>query len=175
MKLLAYLLTSFAIFAAPAISAHAAGETPAAAPGQPLKLDPAKGQAQYGAVCAACHGADGNSTVPLQPKLAGQHPEYLVKQMLEFKDGKRNDPVMKGFASQLSEPDMRNIAAWLHSQQPKDGFAKDKNLVFIPMWNEFIGSDGKPNDSLYVEDKLHNNAEGYKIRTRIIKGYLEGK
>ena len=53
--------------------------------------------------------------------------------------------------------------------------AKDKNLVFIPMWNEFIGSDGKPNDSLYVEDKLHNNAEGYKIRTRIIKGYLEGK
>ena len=131
MKLLAYLLTSFAIFAAPAISAHAAGETPAAAPGQPLKLDPAKGQAQYGAVCAACHGADGNSTVPLQPKLAGQHPEYLVKQMLEFKDGKRNDPVMKGFASQLSEPDMRNIAAWLHSQQPKDGFAKDKNLVAL--------------------------------------------
>jgi hypothetical protein len=57
----------------------------------------------------------------------------------------------------------------------KDFIAKDKNLGFIPMWNEFIGSDGKPNDSLYVEDKLHNNAAGYKIRVRIVKGFLEGK
>ena len=52
---------------------------------------------------------------------------------------------------------------------------KDKNLVFIPMWLEFLGSDGKPNDALYVEDKLHNNAAGYKIRTRIVKEILEGK
>ena len=57
----------------------------------------------------------------------------------------------------------------------RDFIAKDKNLVFIPMWNEFIGSDGKPNDSLYVEDKLHNNAAGYKIRVQIVKPYLEGK
>ena len=67
----------------------------------------------------------------------GAHPaqagrpasEYLVKQLLEFKDDKRKDPVMKGFASMLSEPDMKNIAAWLHAQKPKDGFAKDKDLV----------------------------------------------
>lgn len=55
----------------------------------------------------------------------------------------------------------------------KDFIAKDKSLVFVPMWNEFIGSDGKPNDSLYVEDKLHNNAAGYKIRIRVLKPYLE--
>ena len=55
----------------------------------------------------------------------------------------------------------------------KNFIAKDKNLVFIPMWNEFIGPDGKPNDSLYVEDKLHNNAAGYKIRTRVVKSYLK--
>jgi hypothetical protein len=57
----------------------------------------------------------------------------------------------------------------------KDFIAKDKNLVFIPMWNEFLGPDGKPNDSLYVEDKLHNNEAGYKIRVRIVKAILEAK
>lgn len=57
----------------------------------------------------------------------------------------------------------------------KDFVAKDKNLGFIPMWNEFIGPDGRPNDALYVEDKLHNNAAGYKIRTRIVKEYLQAR
>ena len=123
MKLLASLLTA-AIFAAPAFPAFSAGETPA-------KVDAAKGQASYGAVCAACHAADGNSTIPLQPKLAGQHPEYLVKQLREFKDGKRNDPVMKGCASSLSDGDMKNIAAWLHTQAPKNGFSKDKDLIAL--------------------------------------------
>ena len=131
MKLLASLLTTFAIFAAPAFSAQAAGDSPAPATGQTIKLDLAQGEAKYGAVCAACHGADGNSSVPLQPKLAGQHPEYLVKQLQEFKDGKRSDPVMKGFASQLTEIDMKNIAGWLHKQKPKDGFAKNKETLAL--------------------------------------------
>ncbi len=59
------------------------------------------------------------------------------------------------------------------NQLVKDFISKGKNLVFIPMWQEFIGPDGKPNDALYVEDKLHNNAEGYKIRTRIVKEFLD--
>src|SRR2546427_12493622 len=73
-------------------SAFSAGEAPAA-PAQPkaAKADLAKGEASYTAVCAACHAADGNSTIPLQPKLAGQHPEYLVKQLLEFKGDKRKE------------------------------------------------------------------------------------
>ncbi len=61
------------------------------------------------------------------------------------------------------------------NQLVKDIVAKDKKLGFIPIWDEFIGPDGKPNDALFVEDKLHHNAEGYKIRTRIVKGYLTGE
>jgi len=121
MKLLASLLTSAAL-AAPALPAFAAGDTPA-------KPDLVKGQASFEAVCAACHGADGNSTIVLNPKLAQQHPEYLLKQLHDFKDDKRADPVMKGFATMLSDEEMRNITAWLATQPAKNGFATDKNLV----------------------------------------------
>jgi cytochrome c553 len=60
-------------------------------------------------VCAACHGADGNSVITLNPKLAGQHPEYLVKQLTEFKSGKRANAVMSGMAAMLSDEDMKNV------------------------------------------------------------------
>ena len=60
------------------------------------KPDLAKGEAKFAAVCAACHAADGNSTVPANPKLAQQHPEYLLKQLQEFKSGKRANAVMQG-------------------------------------------------------------------------------
>jgi cytochrome c553 len=58
-------------------------------------------------VCAACHGADGNSAIRGNPKLAQQHPEYLVKQLQEFKSGKRNNAIMQGFASMLTDEDMK--------------------------------------------------------------------
>lgn len=119
-------LAAFLITAVLAASASAAD-----APAAPAKPDPAKGGASYGAVCAACHGADGNSSVPLQPSLAQQHPEYLVKQLLEFKSGVRKDPIMVGFAGMLSEQDARNIAAWLATQKEKPGFAKEKDLVML--------------------------------------------
>jgi len=95
------------------------------------KADLAKGSASYAAVCAACHAADGNSTVPVQPSLAQQHPEYLFKQLVEFKSGVRKDPVMQGFAATLSEQDARNIAGWLASQKAKPGFAKEPALVML--------------------------------------------
>ncbi len=98
---------------------------------QDKKPDLAKGAASYTAVCAACHGADGNSGTPENPKLAGQHPQYLVKQLQEFKSGKRNNAVMKGFATTLSDDDMVNISHWLAGQQPKPGFAKEKDLVAL--------------------------------------------
>lgn len=123
MKLLASLLTA-AVLAAPALPAFAAGETPA-------KPDLVKGQASFEAVCAACHGADGNSTIVVNPKLAQQHPEYLLKQLHDFKDDKRVDPVMKGFAMMLSEEEMANITAWLAKQPAKNGFATDKELVVL--------------------------------------------
>lgn len=97
--------------------------------GQAAKPDLNKGAALYGQVCVACHAADGNSSIPANPKLAQQHPEYLVKQLAEFKEGKRDNAVMKGFAAAMSEQDMRNVAAWLATQKAKPGFARDKELV----------------------------------------------
>jgi cytochrome c553 len=93
--------------------------------------DLVKGAASFAAVCAACHGVDGNSGIPANPKLAQQHPEYLMEELENFKEGKRANAVMKGFASALSEADMRNIAYWLAGQKAKLGFAKDKALVAL--------------------------------------------
>jgi cytochrome c553 len=97
-------------------SAHAAG-------------DPAKGQAIVGKVCAACHGFDGNSFLPANPSLAGQHEEYLLKQLTEFKAGARNSPIMAPMVATLTADDMRNLAAYYASQTPKQMGAKDKDLV----------------------------------------------
>jgi cytochrome c553 len=122
--LVACVMPSFAADAAKPAAAKA--EAPKAA-----KPDLAKADANYAAVCLACHGVDGNSAIAANPKLAGQHPEYLVKQLQEFKSGKRNNAVMKGFASTLSDDDMRNMAYWANSKKPKAGFAKDKELVAL--------------------------------------------
>jgi cytochrome c553 len=118
--------------AAPAggASAPAAAAAPAA-PAKPGKPDLVKGEASFTAVCAACHGADGNSGTPVNPKLSQQHPEYLVKQLQEFKAGKRKNAIMQGFAAALSDDDMRNIAYWATSKKAKPGFAKDKELVVL--------------------------------------------
>jgi cytochrome c553 len=112
-------------------AAGAASHAAAAPAPKEAKADPNQGAAKFGSVCAACHGADGNSAAPANPKLAQQHPEYIVKQLQEFKSGKRASPIMQGFASQLSDADMKNIAAWAASQKAKPGFAKDKELVTL--------------------------------------------
>lgn len=96
---------------------------------QTIKPDLGKGAATFGQVCVACHAADGNSATPANPKLAQQHPEYLIKQLQEYKSGKRDNAIMKGFASALSDDDMRNISYWLASQKATPGFAQDKELV----------------------------------------------
>ena len=71
------------------------------------------------AVCAACHGADGNSANAMWPKLAGQHAAYLVKQLKDFKSGARKDPMMAPMAKPLSDQDMENLAAYYASQKQK--------------------------------------------------------
>lgn len=118
MKLPASLLMAAAA-AALSLNVHA----------QPAKPDLAKGAAVYGNVCVACHAADGNSTTPANPKLAGQHPEYLIKQLQEYKSGKRANAIMQGMAATLSDDDMRNVSYWLASQKPAPGFASDAALV----------------------------------------------
>ncbi len=138
MKLIAQLLIAATAAASPLFAFASDAAAPAAehasAPAahtatKEVKPDLAKGEASFGAVCAACHGADGNSGTPANPKLAQQHPEYLVKQLQEFKSGKRNNAIMKGFASTLSDEDMRNIAYWVGSKKAKPGSATDKTLV----------------------------------------------
>ena len=68
-------------------------------------------------VCAACHGADGNSAIALNPKLAGQHPEYLHKQLINFKEGKRANAVMAGMVANLTPDDMKGLAAYFAGQK----------------------------------------------------------
>jgi cytochrome c553 len=81
------------------------------------------------AVCAACHGADGNSAGPTFPKLAGQVPGYIAKQLADFKSGKRKDPTMAGMAAPLTPEDMQNLDAYYASLKPKPGAATDKKLA----------------------------------------------
>ncbi|WP_280152864.1 c-type cytochrome [Piscinibacter sp. XHJ-5] len=125
MKSAARLLSGLLLLAF-AATASAADAAPAAA-----KPDLGKGQAKSNEVCVSCHTNDGSRGAPANPILQGQHPEYLVKQLTEFKGDKRPSPIMKGFASQLSEQDMKNVAAFYASKQAKPGFAKNKELVTL--------------------------------------------
>lgn len=86
--------------------------------------DAEKAKATATAVCGACHGADGNSAVSLYPKLAGQHPEYIAKQLKNFKSGERNNAIMGGMAAALSPEDMDNLGAYFGSQAAKTQTAK---------------------------------------------------
>ncbi len=111
------------VLAAFAISANAEEAKPAAKP------DLARGQAKSTEVCAACHTNDGSRGSPANPILQGQHPEYIVKELTDFKEGKRVNPVMQGFAATLTPEDIKNVAAFYASKQAKPGFAKNKDLV----------------------------------------------
>jgi cytochrome c553 len=80
--------------------------------------DAAKGQKKAAEVCAACHGADGaKPSAPDQPVLAGQYYDYLVRALSDYKIGRRTNPIMKGFAGQLSKQDIQDLAAWFSSQK----------------------------------------------------------
>ncbi len=111
------------VFANP--SANAAGAKPA---------DPELGAKISGEICAACHGADGNSALPINPNLAAQHPEYLIKQLSNFSsvDGApplRENAIMAGFAAQLSPDDQRNLAAHFSRQKLTPAVAGQRDLI----------------------------------------------
>jgi len=99
-----------------------------------IKGDPAKAQQIVTQVCAACHAADGNSAIPVNPSLAGQHPEYTYKQLMNFKPqggkpAERNNAVMAGMVANLSDDDLKNLAAYFAAQKIKPGVARDAALV----------------------------------------------
>ncbi|MGP1677648.1 MAG: c-type cytochrome [Burkholderiales bacterium] len=101
-----------------------------------FKEDAAKAQGIVNQVCAACHAADGNSQVAINPKLAGQIPEYLYKQLTDFKaaagkKAERDNSLMAGMVAGLSAEDMRNLSAYFAGQVAKPGVAKSKDLVAL--------------------------------------------
>jgi cytochrome c553 len=85
-----------------------------------LAASPENGKAKAAQVCAACHGPDGNKpSAADQPILAGQHYDYLVRALTDYKIGRRTNPIMKGFAGQLSKQDIEDLAAWFSSQKSR--------------------------------------------------------
>ncbi|MFC3094200.1 cytochrome c4 [Alteromonas sediminis] len=97
--------------------------------------DPEAGKAAS-AVCAACHGTDGNSAIPMNPKIAGQHEKYILKQLQEFKlasqtggEEGRNNAVMNGMAAPLSDQQMRDLAAYYASQDAKGGSTPEQYIA----------------------------------------------
>jgi cytochrome c553 len=118
------------LIAALACTFFSAAAWPQAAP----KGDPAKAQQIVTQVCAACHGADGNSAIPMNPVIAAQHAPYAFKQLVNFKaeggkPAERPSPVMSGIVAPLSREDMANLAAYFASQQAKPRTARDPELV----------------------------------------------
>ncbi|WP_236550814.1 cytochrome c [Limnobacter sp. 130] len=110
--------------------------TQAAGPVKVFKPDLAKGK-EIMQQCVACHGADGNASAPIYPKIAGQHAEYLYKQLVNFKSGKdgekplRENAIMAGFAAGLSDDDMKNVSAYLEAQKQTLGSAKNKDTLAL--------------------------------------------
>ena len=133
---------SGAVFAADAAAptaapmAPAAAEAKAAVPGKP-KADPAAGEALYSngdatrgvTACITCHGPKGQSATGTWPKLSAQHAAYTAKQLKNFKEGTRANPIMMGMAATLTDQDMQNIAAYLVKQPISQGVAQDKNTI----------------------------------------------
>ena len=103
----------------------------------PAKADPAKGEALYAngdaargiVACVSCHGTAGNSTISVNPKLAGQHEAYIAKQLDNFKGPDRNNPIMSTFANMMTAEDMKNVSSYLSAQKAKPGAAKNKEIV----------------------------------------------
>ena len=126
------LMLNIMLLAALALSNQVYAETPPET--EKIKGDASKGQQIATQVCAACHNADGNSLVPANPSLAGQHAEYITKQLNDFKsqDGKppaRESAVMTAMVAPLTPEDMKNLGAYYAQQKPKPGAATDKALA----------------------------------------------
>jgi cytochrome c553 len=123
-------------FAADAAPAAPMADAKAAVPGKP-KVDIAVGEALYSngdasrgvTACLTCHGPKGQSAVSTWPKLSAQHAAYTAKQLKNFKEGTRANPVMMGMAATLTEQDMNNISAYLAAQPASLGVAQDKTTI----------------------------------------------
>lgn len=98
---------------------------------------------QKSAMCAGCHGPDGNSMIPMYPKLAGQGSHYIAKQLHDFKSGQRKDPIMSGMAAGLSDQDIVNLAAYYASVATKPGAVSADAKVVALGRKIYRGGDAK--------------------------------
>jgi len=113
-----------------------APDAKAAVPGKP-KADPTVGEALYSngdskrgvVACITCHGPKGQSAVSAWPKLSAQHAAYTNKQLKNFKEGSRANPIMMGMAATLTEQDMQDISAYLAKQPLSQGVAQNKETI----------------------------------------------
>lgn len=111
-------------------------------------------------VCAACHNADGNSTVPAWPNIAGQPIKYLIEQLTEFRKGDKGtrfNPVMYGITQDLSDQDIADLAAYFSSQKPAEGSTKEEWVAL----GEKIYRGGNPKTGVPACSACHSpRAEG---------------
>lgn len=147
-----YSASGFAEEAAPVAAPKAETSAPAV-PGK-LKADAAAGETLYSngdpsrgvVACVSCHGANGKSASGTWPKLTAQHAAYITKQLRNFKEGSRANPIMMGMAATLTEQDMLNISAYLVKQEPSFGVAQDKASIELgqSIYRGGIASKGVP-------------------------------
>lgn len=129
------LLKSLFVVALAVTASSGYADSPA--PAAPAKVDAAKGGALYAEgdaarglpACVSCHGANGNSTIAVNPKLSAQSASYLYKQLVNFTEDARQQPVMSLYAKMLSDEDKRNVAAWLSAQGAHPGAAKNRDSI----------------------------------------------
>ena len=111
------------------IACAVAGVAPAAETA--AKPDLAKAKQIADQICAACHGADGNSPSPANPSLAGQQAAYITLQLQHFKSGVRSNPVMAGMVATLSPEDMQALGIFFSQQKPKVAGIRDRELALV--------------------------------------------
>jgi cytochrome c553 len=112
-------------------------------------VDKAKARTIVDRLCVACHGVDGNSPQPAHPKIAGIQPEYLLKQLRDYKKGLRKSEVMEPMVKELTEEDMASLAGYYAEQKPKPGEARDAKLAEAgrKLYNDGIPDVGLPSCS----------------------------
>lgn len=160
------------LWALSAMPLSAATELPVVSP-----AGDAEAGAQVAGVCAACHALDGNSIDPQYPKLAGQHAQYIARQLRLYASGERDNAIMLGFAAQLSEDDIRNVSAFYQAQQLQRGVADESVLERgkrLYAWGD-LGSGLPSCAGCHGPAGLGNPASGYPVISGQHADYLAAR